>query len=196
MATSGKLSVRSTFKRSPIQSRTNLPFLLHGSTSLDIKQVMNAATQSVILDASSIDNLPDEQFARSEAEPGVRWKTLLCSSKTPTDTFTCGIAVCPPKTGELLLHRHQPAELYHFIQGTGEVEINGVTHPARQGSVIFIPGNAAHGVKNLSQTEDLKWLYVFAVDSFGQVCYDWQKDSAQVTDSVHPIELRQDVNVS
>ncbi|KAM3422272.1 hypothetical protein BST61_g2633 [Cercospora zeina] len=136
---------------------------------------MNITTEPIVLDTSSIENLANEHFAQSKAEPGVKWKTLLCSSKTPSDTFTCGIAVCPPKTGELLLHRHQPAELYHFIQGIGEVEINGVAHPARPGSVVFIPGNAVHGVKNMSETEDLKWLYVFAVDSFGQVSYEWQK---------------------
>ncbi|GIZ38794.1 hypothetical protein CKM354_000219500 [Cercospora kikuchii] len=158
---------------------------------------MQTAIQPLVWDASSIENLPDEHFVHTESEPGVRWKTLLCSSQTPSDTFTCGVAVCAPKTGKLQLHRHKSAELYHFIQGTGVVEIDGVAHPARPGSVMFIPGNAEHRVKNVSETEDLKWLYVFAVDSFGEIVYEWQEDNAELdSGTVDEVDRMKAANVS
>lgn len=136
---------------------------------------MPGRVQPLAYDASSIARLPDEAFAQSSSR-GCTWKTLFCASRTPTDTFTSGIAVCAPKTGELALHRHPSAELYHFIQGSGIVEIDGTEHCVKAGSVIYIPGSASHRVKNTSETKELKWLYVFAVDRFASVQYQWDND--------------------
>lgn len=133
-----------------------------------------SAVKPLALDTATIADLPDECFARSE--DGLTWKTLFSASKTPTNTFTCGVATCAPSVGELKLHRHKSAELYHITQGTGVVEIDGVEYLAGPGSVFFIPSNAGHRVRNTSDVEELTWLYVFAVDDFGSVEYQWHPD--------------------
>lgn len=119
----------------------------------------------------------------------VSWKTLLSSPKTPTDTFTVGIGTCPPgsttscpmqtassEPGHLKLHRHAHSEIYYVTDGKGLVTIDGIEHEVKKGSVVFIPGDAEHGIKNTGNGEkeeegNLVWLYAFAADSFGEIVY-------------------------
>jgi mannose-6-phosphate isomerase-like protein (cupin superfamily) len=104
------------------------------------------------------------------AERGsVRWRTLLSGDRTPTDTFTLGIATLVPD-GSLYEHRHEQAEAYLVLEGTGEVVVNGVAAPVRPGAAVFIPGNARHGIRNNGATE-LRLAYVLAADSFADVEY-------------------------
>lgn len=51
------------------------------------------------------------------------------------------------------------------------MSIDGVESPVEAGSVVFIPGDARHGVRNEDETHDLVWLYVFAVDDFKEIHY-------------------------
>lgn len=48
--------------------------------------------------------------------------------------------------------------------------IEGEEYEVRKGSVVWIPGDAAHVVRN-AEEKDLVWLYVFAADGFGDVVY-------------------------
>jgi len=129
----------------------------------------------------------------------VTWKTLVSNEKTETDTFTVGVATCPPgrvvvcpassstsdsgtstpslhdpetlgNAGFLKLHRHTHAEIYHVVSGTGMVCVEGQEYKVGKGSVVFIPGDAEHGIFNTGK-EDLVWLYVFAADGFDNIVY-------------------------
>jgi len=57
------------------------------------------------------------------------------------------------------------------IAGRGVVVIDGAEHGVSAGDVVYIPGDAEHGVWNVSASEELRWLYCFAVDGFGEVVY-------------------------
>ncbi|KIV88183.1 hypothetical protein PV10_09102 [Exophiala mesophila] len=120
----------------------------------------------VILSEQEIASQPDETFPRGE----VSWKTLFTSSRTPTDSLSTGIAVCPAKTGHLCAHRHAQAEVYYIIQGRGTVKIDGNETAVQAGSVVFIPGDAEHAIWNLDD-EPLQWFYVFPTDAFEDVIY-------------------------
>ena len=48
--------------------------------------------------------------------------------------------------------------------------IDGEEHRVQTGSVVFIPGNAEHGMRCEGE-EEVRWLYVFAADGFGGVVY-------------------------
>lgn len=37
--------------------------------------------------------------------------------------------------------------------------------------MVFIPGDAEHGIRNLDPGEELRWFYCFAVDGFEEVKY-------------------------
>jgi quercetin dioxygenase-like cupin family protein len=102
---------------------------------------------------------------------GVSWRTLLSSDRTPTDSLTVGVAdIQPGAPDDLHLHRHEPAEAYYILAGTGVVSIDGELHDIREGSTIFVPSNAVHAVGNTGAGV-LRLLYVFGVDSFDDVTY-------------------------
>ncbi len=103
----------------------------------------------------------------------VSWRTLLSADRTPTSTMTVGVAeVEPGGSDEFHPHRHADPEIYYILEGEGLVEIDGVEHAVRTGSAVFIPGNAWHSSRNTGAAT-LRLLYVFAVNSFHQVEYEF-----------------------
>jgi mannose-6-phosphate isomerase-like protein (cupin superfamily) len=72
--------------------------------------------------------------------------------------------------GWLGLHRHEPAEVYHVVEGQGTVCLDDTEHPVRAGCTVFIPGDVEHGIRATGQ-EPLRFFYAFAVDSFEDVEY-------------------------
>jgi mannose-6-phosphate isomerase-like protein (cupin superfamily) len=124
--------------------------------------------------------LPKEEIATRKLETfgeGVQsrgelgWHTLFSSTISPTNSLTAGVGVCPPRTGHLCPHRHEQAEVYYITEGDGIVTIDGKESRVGSGTAVFIPGNAEHGIRNISAEDDLKWFYVFATDSFEDVIY-------------------------
>ncbi|KAH7378677.1 RmlC-like cupin domain-containing protein [Pyrenochaeta sp. MPI-SDFR-AT-0127] len=137
----------------------------------------------LVLHVDAIEHQPPESFPDANTGGNVSWKTLLSAPQTQTDTLTAGIATCPPGqsagcAGHLKPHRHSHAELYHVTSGTGVVTIDGVEHEVRKGSVVYIPGDAEHGVQNTGKDE-FKWLYVFAADGFGEIVYRFDEDGVK-----------------
>lgn len=104
----------------------------------------------------------------------VIWKTLLSRGKTASEALTAGIAVVPPG-GYLSPHRHSPPELYYILHGEGVMEIEGEARRVGAGTAIFIPRDARHGISNPT-THELRFLYAFAVDSFDEVVYIFDRE--------------------
>ena len=103
----------------------------------------------------------------------VQWWTLLSADRTPSRSMTCGVAEIDPGPGDgLSLHRHAQAEVYHFLSGRGVVTIEGEEYAVRAGSTMFVPGSSEHGIRNTGE-EPLRLFYVFAVDSFADVKYEF-----------------------
>lgn len=50
------------------------------------------------------------------------------------------------------------------------VVIDGTEYVVSKGTVVFIPGDAEHGVRN-DGGEPLVWFYVFPTAGFGDVIY-------------------------
>ncbi|KAH7064354.1 hypothetical protein BKA63DRAFT_586260 [Paraphoma chrysanthemicola] len=159
--------------------------------------------EPLILHPSAIASIPPSSFP-SPDRGIVSWKTLISSPQTRTNTFTVGIGTCaagrsvscPAQTspsslgqgqgqGHLALHRHAHAEIYYVIAGKGVVTIDGREDVVGKGSLVFIPGDAEHGIRCVGVGEggdkgeegeeeeegDLVWLYAFAADGFEEVVY-------------------------
>ena len=83
----------------------------------------------------------------------------------------------------MCVHRHKQPEIYHIVSGRGLMEIDGEKFEVEKGSVVYIPGDAEHGIRNIGEVdEDLVWLYVFPGDSFGEVVYRFKGDDPTVKD--------------
>ncbi|KAM5354425.1 hypothetical protein ACJ41O_001074 [Fusarium nematophilum] len=122
----------------------------------------------LILDTSSHTEAPPSSFAEI-ARGNATWHTLVSAPGTATTSLTGGIAVCP-SNGTLALHRHKQAEIYYVLSGTGEVEVDGERYKVSKDMLVWIPGDAEHGVF-CAEGEELRWLYVFPEGSFEQVIY-------------------------
>lgn len=124
---------------------------------------MSGSKPVILHEAGYEEGWDDERHGR------VKWRTLFSNERTPTESLTAGVAEI--KSGdELKVHRHEAAEVYYFIAGEGIVKIEGMENSVQANSVAYIPGNAAHGIRNTGQC-DLRFFYVFAVNSFGDVDY-------------------------
>lgn len=126
-------------------------------------------TSPLLLHPSYTIITPPESFD-DPAYGEVTWHTLISAPNTETSDLSAGIAICPPRTGQLCAHRHAHAEVYHILEGEGEITIDGVSADVVAGSTVFIPGNAEHKIVNRGD-QRLRWFYVFADGSFENVIY-------------------------
>jgi mannose-6-phosphate isomerase-like protein (cupin superfamily) len=109
---------------------------------------------------------PDELLAERGC---VLWRTLVSGDLTPSSDLTLGVARIAPGE-ELRAHRHAPAELYFVLTGEALVTVDGDARTLGPGTAVFIPGNAVHSCANRGSVE-LRFAYVLAADSFGEVEY-------------------------
>ncbi|MEF8942919.1 MAG: cupin domain-containing protein [Desulfohalobiaceae bacterium] len=106
----------------------------------------------------------------NNGRPGrVAWRTLFSSERTPTESLTAGVGEIGPGN-RLKAHQHTPPEVYHVLAGEGTVLIREEEYHVKPGTAVFIPGNAVHGLRNTGP-DTLRFLYVFAADSFDEVDY-------------------------
>jgi mannose-6-phosphate isomerase-like protein (cupin superfamily) len=98
----------------------------------------------------------------------VRWRTLINSCAETSRDMVLGIAEFEPH-GRLLPHRHDPAEFYFGLEGSGTVTIDGTPHNIRPGVAIYVPANAEHDTQ--AGPEGLRFAYGFAESSFEQITY-------------------------
>jgi len=113
---------------------------------------------------------PLESFGEATRDR-VEWRTLLSADRTPTGALTLGVAILPPAArSDLVTHRHAQVEAYYVLEGEGLVSIDGVDHPVRAGSAVFLPGDCEHAALNTGSAT-MRLLYVFAADSFADVEY-------------------------
>ncbi|MGR6964106.1 cupin domain-containing protein [Geodermatophilus sp. URMC 61] len=81
--------------------------------------------------------VPPQVRHSDEAEPevwddpvrgDVSFRVLFSADRTPTSALHTGLAELAPG-GRLGLHRHARAEVYHVVEGSGVVVLDGVEHP-------------------------------------------------------------------
>ncbi len=102
-------------------------------------------------------------------EDVLRWKTLISGDVTPTEGLVMGICEVPAGV-TLNLHRHLPQEIYYVTEGSGEVQVDSEIQNVEQGSVIYVPGNAVHGIRNNS-SETLCLMWIFPADVWRDIEY-------------------------
>ncbi|MFL2937280.1 MAG: cupin domain-containing protein [Myxococcota bacterium] len=109
------------------------------------------------------------------ANPHVRWWTLVSSDRRESDSLTLGIAeIKPGDASAMRFHWHDPSEIYFVLSGEGIVKIDDEEHPISPGATIFIPGKCWHATRNTG-SEPLQLLYAFGVSSFEEVEYHYKK---------------------
>ena len=123
--------------------------------------------------AVGLSQLAEERWG-PEGPGAVSWRTVLGGDGTTGRSLTAGVAeVAPGAPDRTVVHRHDPDELYFVLGGTGAVLVGEDEFPVEAGSTVFVPGGAWHSARNTGD-DVLRILYVFAVDSFDQVVYEYR----------------------
>lgn len=104
----------------------------------------------------------------------VSFRVLFSADRTPTSSLYTGLTALAPG-GWLALHRHPQSEVYHLVEGSGVVVLDGAERPVAAGSAVFIPGNAEPGLRNTGDGP-LRFVYAFATDSIDDVVYRFSDD--------------------
>ncbi|MCL1786837.1 MAG: cupin domain-containing protein, partial [Defluviitaleaceae bacterium] len=82
-------------------------------------------------------------------------RVSLVADQFATNMQFLHYTVLPP-AATIGSHQHgNNEELYIVLEGQGEMELDGVTHPVKKGDVIINKPYGAHGLRNTSDTEDL-----------------------------------------
>lgn len=134
----------------------------------------------LILDIGSQSQNTPSSFAEKE-RGNATWHTLLSSPGTASTSITAGIATCP-RYGTLALHRHEQPEVYFILSGSGEVEIDGERHFVSRNNLVWIPGDAEHGV--FCGDNELSWLYLFPEDSFDNIVYRFTAEVKEIAGKI------------
>ena len=115
-------------------------------------------------------DIPWEYIPGQEGrEDVIRWKTFCGSGKGNTHSLAFGICELPPDT-VLHAHHHAENEAYYIQDGTGKVFLDGKLVDVSPGSVVYVPENLTHGIRNAGE-RTLTLLWFFAVNRWSDVEY-------------------------
>jgi len=103
------------------------------------------------------------------------WRTLISANRTPSAEMSVGVAHFTPG-GYLNPHRHEPAEFYYGLTGSGIVTVDGERFDIKPGIAVYIPGNREHGIE--AGHEGLSLLYGFARDDYDTIAYTFTHSGA------------------
>jgi mannose-6-phosphate isomerase-like protein (cupin superfamily) len=95
--------------------------------------------------------------------------STLTGGERPAPGLSAGIAVMEPG-GWIGLHRHEPAETYYVLEGRGVLTLDKQDLRLEPGSVVYIPGDREHAVRNDGEGR-LRVFYVFSAARFDDVEY-------------------------
>ncbi len=85
----------------------------------------------------------------------------LVTRRTGSTSFINGITIFEPGAA-IPMHRHNCEESVMLLEGTAIAEIDGVEYPIRAGDITFIPANLPHRFRNVSDSEGMKILWIYA----------------------------------
>ena len=90
---------------------------------------------------------------------GIRTWPLITRHSAQNAQFTTGMSVYPRGQGAPL-HCHNCDEQVTLLEGTGEVEVEGVITPLAAYDSTYIPANRYHAFRNTGDTPmRILWIY-------------------------------------
>jgi mannose-6-phosphate isomerase-like protein (cupin superfamily) len=67
----------------------------------------------------------------------------------------------PPNASAPFYHRHRlNEEIYIFVRGNGEFQVDGCVFSVREGSIVRVDPEGERCMRNISDTEDLCWITI------------------------------------
>lgn len=82
------------------------------------------------------------------------------ASVIQTENFCMGVVTLDPKGGQVPWHNHEQEEIYHILEGTGEMCVGEERVEISAGQTVFIPSGEFHQLTNRTDTP-LKMIYCY-----------------------------------
>ena len=92
---------------------------------------------------------------------GVIYK-MLSTDSSGLQSVEVAMCIFAPCEVSMLHYHNQMEEIYYIIEGEGEIEVNNITHKVVAEDSISIPLQAKHRIKNISETNTLRFLSINA----------------------------------
>jgi mannose-6-phosphate isomerase-like protein (cupin superfamily) len=131
-------------------TRREMSFLALGLTAGAIATVFAQGSATPAPLGSGVyawESLPVEKTASGER------RAIFDATTATVDRLETHITTVNAGTASHAAHRHPDEELVFVREGLVEATINGVTHKAPAGSVIFFASNDLHGMRNAGETQ-------------------------------------------
>lgn len=96
------------------------------------------------------------------------------SAPLQAEGFCMGQAVLDPEGGQVPWHNHDQEEVYHILEGAGEMCVGEECRTLRAGQTVYIPPGAYHQLTNTGPTP-LRMIYCYA--PAGDVAH-WKQELA------------------
>lgn len=94
-----------------------------------------------------------------ERGSGIQTVPLITKHSVSEPAFTTGVSTYPVGLGAPM-HCHNCPEQVTLLEGTGEVEIDGVITPLSAMDTTYIPANVQHAFRNNGSTPmTILWVY-------------------------------------
>jgi mannose-6-phosphate isomerase-like protein (cupin superfamily) len=113
-----------------------------------------------VTDLGLLSELRQFTFETSEVPIKVEGKVFL---KQILDLSSAEISLnnLPPKTSVPFYHKHRlNEEIYLFIRGKGEFQVDDCVFPVGEGTVVRVDPAGERCLRNTSDTEDLCWIVI------------------------------------
>ena len=82
------------------------------------------------------------------------------ASKIQAEQFCMGKVTLDPKGGQVPWHNHPEEEIYHIIDGTGEICLDEERQEITGGQTVYIPSNVFHQLTNIGGSP-LTFIYCY-----------------------------------
>jgi len=94
------------------------------------------------------------------------------ASEIQAKQFCMGKVTLDPQGGQVPWHNHPEEEIYHIIEGTGEICLDEERQKITGGQTVYIPSNAFH---QLTNTGDTTLTFIYCYGPAGDVDH-WKQE--------------------
>lgn len=124
--------------------------------------IPQTGTHFAVTHLGSFSNLHQFTFEATEHPLKVEGKVFL-KDRLQLTGAEVSINSLPPKKSLPFYHKHQQnEEIYLFLSGQGEFQVDGTIFSVAEGSAVRVDPNGERCLRNCSSTDELRWVVIQA----------------------------------
>ncbi len=135
-------------------------YFLHDTMIAQVAPTVRTGQNFAVADVGLFSDLRQFTFEAAEAPLALEGKVFL-KQILHLSSAEISFNNLPPKTSVPFYHTHRlNEEIYIFIQGNGEFQVDDCVFPVKEGTVVRVDPNGERCMRNLSDRDDLCWIVI------------------------------------